>query len=252
MKYLSKPTGLWLAKYRRPILCDHHNVLNIDNVSISKRWHRLMSKVRTEIHFLWNQGRIAFQDRSHQLRLWLVERCDRSWILRPVLHLQRGPDKFAADLNIATSVTEVQTLSSLCRSCGRIRTSRNPQQALCVIATSPRGLQHQRLLPVLQTLPSIYLRHTQPPQFLLQTPLCIASTHREVFSASGFGFLTRRRCKMIFQSIGSLSAPERSRRNLQWNTTVTSWLATSLTERDPLWPSLRATRTKWSEMLLTL
>ena len=29
--------------------------------------------------------------RLHQLRLWLVERRDRSWIWRPVEHLQRGP-----------------------------------------------------------------------------------------------------------------------------------------------------------------
>jgi len=31
------------------------------------------------------------RDRSRQLRLWLVERRDRSWFCRPVLNLQRGP-----------------------------------------------------------------------------------------------------------------------------------------------------------------
>ena len=31
------------------------------------------------------------RDRSRHLRLWLVERRDRSWFLRPVLDLQRDP-----------------------------------------------------------------------------------------------------------------------------------------------------------------
>ena len=40
--------------------------------------------------------RVALQsktgrDRSRELRLWLVERRDRSWFWRPVLDLQRGP-----------------------------------------------------------------------------------------------------------------------------------------------------------------
>ena len=35
---------------------------------------------------------LQIQDRSHQLRLWLVARCDRSWFWQLVLDLQRGPD----------------------------------------------------------------------------------------------------------------------------------------------------------------
>jgi len=31
------------------------------------------------------------RDRPRQLRLWLVERGDRSWFRRPVVDLQRGP-----------------------------------------------------------------------------------------------------------------------------------------------------------------
>jgi len=32
------------------------------------------------------------RDRSRQLRLWLVERRDRSWFWRPVVDLQRGQE----------------------------------------------------------------------------------------------------------------------------------------------------------------
>ena len=44
------------------------------------------------------QARVALQsktgrDRSRELRLWLVERPDRSWFWRPVLDLQRGPGR---------------------------------------------------------------------------------------------------------------------------------------------------------------
>ena len=37
------------------------------------------------------QGALQIQDRSRQLRLWLVAWRDRSWLWRPVLDLQRAP-----------------------------------------------------------------------------------------------------------------------------------------------------------------
>ena len=39
------------------------------------------------------------RDRSRHLRLWLVERRDRSCFLRPVLDLQRDPDDFMVAFN---------------------------------------------------------------------------------------------------------------------------------------------------------
>ena len=58
------------------------------------------------------------RDRSRHLRLWLVERRDRFWFWRPVVNLQRGPDK-----------TEFMWLTTA-RSQHRLPTSVSPSAAV--------------------------------------------------------------------------------------------------------------------------